>query len=223
MSAGSAPTTTATGAGPRASCRCPAPRARGRRRSSPIPNPMPGRRPPAEQLDEAVVAAAAAERLLLALARRRRRTRTPSACSSRGRGRGPGSSRYGTPSASRCARTPAKCVGARVAQVVGDARRGGVERGHRRVLRIEQAQRRSRSSRSRSSRRQRVGVVAEVGRQLRDVGRPAGRVADRVEQHLDAGRARRRGRTASPSSMISASTAGPGSPIASTSNCQNWR
>ena len=40
---------------------------------------------------------------------RRRRTRTRSACSSRGHGRGRASSRYGTPSASRCARTLAKC------------------------------------------------------------------------------------------------------------------
>ena len=38
----------------------------------------------------------------------RRRTRTPCGCSSRGRGRAPGSTRYGTPSASRCAWTAAK-------------------------------------------------------------------------------------------------------------------
>ena len=43
-----------------------------------------------------------------------------------------------------------------------------------------------RSRRSRSSCGQRVAVAAVVGRQLGDVGRPAGGVADRVEVDLDA-------------------------------------
>ena len=108
VAAGSAPTTTATrrrSAGGGVALRLE----REQHPIEPEPEPDPGRRPAAEQLDEPVVAAAAAERRLLARARRRDRTRTRSACSSRGRGRA--AARAGTrrPSASRCARTPAKC------------------------------------------------------------------------------------------------------------------
>ena len=65
-------------------------------------------------------------------------------------------------------------------------------------------------------------VRAEVVAQRLDVGRTAGRVADGVEPQLDRGQ---------PGLGIEAGgqlddlgvDGGPGSPIASTSNCQNWR
>ena len=67
MSSGSAPTTTATGAGSAAVTAPVSVRAR-IEPVEPDPEPDPGRRPPAEQLDQAVVPPAAADRLLLALA-----------------------------------------------------------------------------------------------------------------------------------------------------------
>ena len=76
-------------------------------------------------------------------------------------------------------------LGAGRAQPVGDPRRRGVEGGHRRVLRVEQAQDVAVQPLA-LDRRQLRAVRLVVRGQLGDVGRPAGGVADRVEQDLDA-------------------------------------
>ena len=57
--------------------------------------------------------------------------------------------------------------------------------GHRRVLRVEQPQRVALEAIA-LGRRQHVGMCPVVVGQRRDVGRAAGRVADRVDEHLDA-------------------------------------
>ena len=117
---------------------------------------------------------------------RRRRTRTRSACSSRGRGRARARAgtarrgRRGAPARRRSARRTASHSRSVIfgAAALSAAIAGSFESSRRRTLR---------SSRSRSSRRQRVAVGAVVGGQLGDVGRPAGRIADRVEVDLDPG------------------------------------
>ena len=76
-------------------------------------------------------------------------------------------------------------LGAGVAQAVGDARRRGVQRSHRRILGIEQAQDVAVEALL-LDRRQGRPMRVEVRRQLGDVGRPAGGVTDRVQQDLDA-------------------------------------
>ncbi len=80
-------------------------------------------------------------------------------------------------------------VGARLAQVLGDPRGRGVHLGHRRVLRVEQAERVALQALALGG-RQAIGAFAVVRGQRLDVGGPAGRVADRVERHLDVRQAR---------------------------------
>ena len=111
-----------------------------RTRSRPSPKPMPGvGRPPSSSTRPSYrpppPSAAAGPRAARVELERGPRVVVEAADEPRARGDTP------TPSASRCARTPAKCVGAGVAQAVGDLRRGRVQLGHRRILRIEQAQR----------------------------------------------------------------------------------
>ena len=122
--------------------RRPAPPSTSATRSSPRPNPMPGRRLAAEQrrpgrrTGRRRPAPAAGPR------GPRRRTRTRCACSSRGPRTRPGSTRNGTPSGGEVRLDALEVRRAGLAQVVGDPRRGGVERRHRRVLRVQQPQRR---------------------------------------------------------------------------------
>ncbi len=74
--------------------------------------------------------------------------------------------------------------GARVAQAVDALRRRGDERGHRGLLGVEEAQRVGGESPSLQLRK-RLLVAPEVGRELGHVRRPAGRIADRVDEDLD--------------------------------------
>ena len=72
-----------------------------------------------------------------------------------------------------------------IAQAIGDLGRGLVERGHRRIVRVEQAQ--DVPLQPVALQLGKLGDVrAEVVGQLGDVGRPAGRVADRIEVDDDA-------------------------------------
>ena len=73
---------------------------------------------------------------------------------------------------------------ARTAQPIRDPRRRGVDGGHRRVLGVEQPQDVALEPVP-FELRQLVDMAAEVRRQLLDVRRAAGRVADRVEVNLD--------------------------------------
>ena len=74
---------------------------------------------------------------------------------------------------------------ARVAQPIDEPRGIGVDGGHRRVMRVEQAQDVPLEAVP-LQRRQLRGPGLVVGGQLLDVCRPAGAVADRIEQHLHA-------------------------------------
>ena len=194
VSSGSAPTTTAAGAPIRRSA---SPALLVEREDEPVeadPEPDPRRRLAAEELDQAVVPTAAAERLLLAL-------------------------RAGDVELERGPRVVVEAADEARLEAVRDAQRvevgadaakcsaqashsrsvmrgaAALSVGHRRVLGVEQAQDVAFQSVA-LDRRQRSHVVAVVRGQLRDVGRPAGRVADRVEQDLDAAQTRHRRRSA---------------------------
>ena len=150
----------------------------------PDPEADPGRRPPAEQLDEAVVAPAATDRLLLALAagdvelERGPRVVVEPADE-------PGLEPIAHAEGLEVRADAGEVLGAGVAQPVRDLRRPRVERGHRRVLRIEQAQDVALEATA-FELGQRLEMTAVVGGQLGDVGRPAFLVADRIEEDLDA-------------------------------------
>ncbi len=149
------------------------------------PEADPRRRPPTEQLDETVIAPPAADRLLLALA--------PGDVELE---RGPGvvveaADQTRLEPVSDLERVEVRAdgremLGARIAQPIGDLRRRGIERGHRRVMRIEQAQHVALEPCTLEL-GQPVADGPVVLGQLGDVGGPAGRVADRVQPDLDAG------------------------------------
>ena len=140
VSSGSAPTTTASRRGLRRDVAAPCSSSARTRRSRPSPNPMPGRRAPAEQLDEPVVAAAAAERLLLALAARdvelERGPRVVVEAANE-----PGLQPVRHAQGVEVARGRSRSASAQASHswsVI--VRRAGVDRRHRRVLGVEQAQ-----------------------------------------------------------------------------------
>ena len=83
-----------------------------------------GRRAPAEQLRPGRRSGRRRPAPAAAPRRRGGSTRTRCGCSSRGRGRASAPARYGTPSASRCARTAAKWAAHALAQAIGHPRRG---------------------------------------------------------------------------------------------------
>ncbi len=146
-----------------------------------------GRGLAAQQLDQAVVPAAAAERRLLALG--------ALAVELEGR---PGvvveaahearCQRIGTPSASRWARTAREVLRAGGAEVLGDGRGRGDEVGQVGILGVEEAQG-VRGQALAFDAYQSVLVGAEMGPERIDVGRPACRVADGVDEDLDVAQA----------------------------------
>ena len=111
--------------------------------------------------------------------------------------------------------------GAGVTQPVGDPRRAGVDDRHRGILRVEQAEDVAVQAVA-FGRQEGTGPVAVVDGELLDVRRPARRVPDGVQQHLDA---------TQPGIAVQARTQlddlgvhrRTGIPMASTSNCQNCR
>ena len=150
----------------------------------PDPEPDAGRGPAAEQLDEAVVAAATTDRLLLALApldielERGPRVVVETADQ-------PGLDPVRDAEGVEMRAHGSEMRGTGLAQTVGDARRRRVDRRHRRILRVGQPKHVPLEAVA-FGRRQCVRVGPVIGGQLLDVGRPARLVTDRVEQHLDA-------------------------------------
>ena len=162
---------------------------------------------------------------LLGRQHRRRPTRTRCACSSRGpRTSGGVEHRTSTPAASSPARTAAKCVGARLAEALGDRRRAGERR--------RPARRRpcSRAPAAGSSAQPLPVLVVELGRgaprgtRPAPRGRPGGTSSSPIEFSCTS-YARGRGRAGTGRRATITSTSAPGAavPITSTPNCRYSR
>jgi hypothetical protein len=141
----------------------------------------------AQQLHQAVVPPTAADRLLLALAaldielERRARVVVEPADEARLETVGHAQRIEMRPDGGEMGR-------AGVAQAIGDARRPGVDRRHGHVVRVQEPQHVPLQPVALEL-GQLVDPPAVVRRQLLDIGGAAGRVADRVEEHLDAAQA----------------------------------